>query len=248
VLPSGLDAVVVADNPDAIHGSALACAALLAREGRTAVLSLTTRDRNRVALESEALGAASLDVSGILCLSGNHQSLGLCPQAASANDIDSIQLSQLIKGLDLPGLVLGATAHPSQRPLELNLLRLKKKVNAGAEFILTEPVFDLPAFAAWLDAVRGAELDSRTAIIASVLPLPSVERATELKEKLSYGPISQTVVDRLAASPDAAKEGLEMAAETAAKLKSLPGVRGIHILSGGAEALAGQLVQAAGLT
>ncbi len=93
-LSPSLDAVVVADNPDEIHGSALACAALLAREGREAVLSMVTRDRNRIALESDALGAAALGIGAILCLSGNHQSLGVCPQAAGVNDIDSTQLAQ----------------------------------------------------------------------------------------------------------------------------------------------------------
>ncbi len=246
-LPANLDAVVVADNPDEIYGSALAYAGLLAREGRNTVLSLTTRDRNRIALESEALGAAALNASGILCLSGNHQSLGLCPQAASANDIDSVQLSQLIKGLDLPNVVIGATAHPSQRPVELNLIRLKKKIKAGAEFLLTEPVFDVSAFASWLDAVRAAGLDKNAAIIASVLPLTGAEQARVLNEKLSYGPIDAAIIERLAGAAEPAKEGLALAAEAASKLKGLPGVRGIHILSGGSEVLAGPVIQAAGL-
>ncbi len=171
VLPSTLDAVVVADNPDEIHGSALACAALLAGDGREAVLTMVTRDRNRIALESDALGAAALGIGGILCLSGNHQSLGACAEAAGVNDIDSTQLEQIVKRLDLPGMAIGAAAHPRQLPLELNLLRLKKKVAAGADFVLTQPVFDLAAFAQWMDAVRAAGLDQRTAIIASVLAL-----------------------------------------------------------------------------
>jgi methylenetetrahydrofolate reductase (NADPH) len=135
VLPPNLDAVVVADNPDEIHGSALACAALLVGEGRETVLTMSTRDRNRIALESDALGASALGIGAILCLSGNHQSLGVCPQAAGANDIDSIQLLQALKHLDDSNLLVGAVAHPYQQPLELNLLRLKKKVSAGADFV-----------------------------------------------------------------------------------------------------------------
>ena len=91
-LPQTADAIVVADNPDEARGSALACAAILARAGRQPVLSIATRDRNRIALESDVLGAASLGVRIILCLSGDHQSLGICPPAAGAYDIDSIQL------------------------------------------------------------------------------------------------------------------------------------------------------------
>ncbi len=247
VLPSGLDAVVVADNPDEIHGSALACAALLAREGRETVLSLVTRDRNRIALESDALGASALGVGAVLCLSGNHQSLGVCPQAASANDIDSIQLEQIVKGLGLPEMVIGAVAHPQQRPLELNLLRLKKKISAGAAFVLTQPVFDVEAFTLWMEAVRTAGLDQKTAIIASVLPLTSAEQAQSLRERRIYGPIDEAVVARMAAAADPAKEGLVLAASVAGRLKALQGVRGIHILCGGAEELSAQVIAAAGL-
>ncbi len=247
ILPSTLDAVVVADNPDEIHGSSLACAAILAREGRQAVLSMVTRDRNRIALESDALGASALGIGGILCLSGNHQSLGVCPEAAGVNDIDSIQLEQVLKGLELAGLAIGAVAHPHQQPLELNLLRLKKKIAAGADFLLTQPVFDLAAFTRWMDAVRATGLDQRAAIIASVLPLTSAVQAETLRQRNTYGPLDEALVARMAGAPDPAKEGLAMAAATAAQLKALPGVRGIHILCGGCEELAGQVIQAAGL-
>jgi 5,10-methylenetetrahydrofolate reductase len=247
LLPSSLDAVVVADNPDEIHGSALACAALLAREGRETVLTMVTRDRNRIALESDALGAAALGIGGILCLSGNHQSLGVCAQAASVNDIDSTQLEQIVKGLDLSGIVIGAVGHPQQHPLELNLVRLKKKIVAGAGFVLTQPVFDVATFTRWLDAVRAAGLDQRVAIIASVLPLASAEQAESLRQRRIYGPLDEAVVSRMKGASDPAKEGLAMAVAAAAQLKTVPGVRGIHILCGGCEGLAGQIIQAAGL-
>jgi methylenetetrahydrofolate reductase (NADPH) len=247
LLPSSLDAVVVADNPDEIHGSALACAALLVREGREAVLTMVTRDRNRIALESDALGAAALGIGGILCLSGNHQSLGVCAQAASANDIDSTQLEQTVKGLELSGIAIGAVAHPQQQPLELNLIRLKKKITAGADFVLTQPVFDVAAFTRWMDAVRAAGLDQRLAIIASVLPLTSAEQAESLRQRKIYGPLDEAVVARMKGASDQGKEGLAMAVAVAAQLKTVPGVRGIHILCGGCEELAAQVIQGAGL-
>jgi len=103
-LPPGLDAVVVADNPDGICGSALACAALLAAEGHSTVLSMVTRDRNRIALESDALGAAVLGVEGILSLSGDHAWLGSCPQAAGVYDIDSVQFAQALNRLRREGV------------------------------------------------------------------------------------------------------------------------------------------------
>jgi methylenetetrahydrofolate reductase (NADPH) len=214
---------------------------------RETVLSLATRDRNRIALESDALGASALGIGAILCLSGNHQSLGTCPEAAGVSDIDSIQLEQIIKGLAMSGVAIGAVAHPHQQPIELNLLRLKKKIAAGADFLLTQPVFDFGAFSRWMDAVRTAGLDQRAAIIASVMPLTSTAQAESLRGRKIYGPLDEAVVARMAGAPDAAREGLAMASDIAAQLKTVPGVRGIHILCGGHEELAGQVIAAAGL-
>lgn len=259
VLPPELDAVVVADNPDRIRGSAFASAILLSKETRASViLSMATRDRNRIALMSDALGAAALNIAAILCVTGNHQSLGVCPQASAANDLDSVQFTQAMKKMVLYGsglngkelepklnLQIGATAHPYMRPMELNLLRLKKKIVVGADFLLTQAVFNLSGFSEWLDAVRAAGLDKRTAIIPSVLPLCSVEQAKELQRYPTYGPIDDSVVDRIAKAADPASEGVAIAAEIAGSLKDMPGVRGIHILCGGCESLAGEVIKRA---
>jgi methylenetetrahydrofolate reductase (NADPH) len=251
VLPQHLDAVVVADNPGGVHGSALACAAMLASEGRPAVLSMVTRDRNRIALESDAQGAVALGVEGILCLSGDHPSLGGCPQAAGVYDIDSVQFTQALKKLmqdgSLPEVLIGAAAHPYQQPLELNLIRLRKKIAAGAGFLLTQAVFDLAGFTTWMDAVRAAGLDQRAAIIASVLPLTSVEQARDLDRTRTYGPVPESVVARLSGASDPAKEGVAIAVEMAGRLKAIPGIRGIHILSGGCEAAAAAVIEQAGI-
>ena len=148
-LPETLDAVIVPDNPYEILSSALSAALLVQRTGRArAVMTMTTRDRNRLALMSEALGAAALGVPAILCVTGNHQSLGICPSAASANDLDSIQCVRMLKGMILhgsgpdgsrieprPELHVGAVVEPGLRPMELNLLRMRKKIAAGADFL-----------------------------------------------------------------------------------------------------------------
>ena len=250
-LPATLDAVVVADNPGEIQGSAMACAAMLASSGRPSVLSMVTRDRNRIALVSDAQGAAALGVEGIFCLSGDHQSLGASPQAAGVYDIDSIQLTQILKRLmregPMPELPLGACAHPYQKPMELSLLRLRKKIAAGTGFLLTQAVFDLAGFAAWMDAVRAAGLDAKAAIIPSVLPLGSVEQAKVLGRRGTYGPVPESVIARLASASDSAREGIAIAAEMAEKLKAVPGIRGIHILSGGSESAAAAVMAQAGL-
>jgi methylenetetrahydrofolate reductase (NADPH) len=260
-LPSTVDAVVVADNPDVIRGSALSTARLLVREGRTGViLSMATRDRNRLALLSDALGAAALDIDAVLCTSGNHQSLSICPQAAAANDLDSVQFAQAMKKMVLygegmngktlepgPKFHVGATAHPFLRPLELSLLRLRKKILAGADFLLTQAVFDFEKFSEWMGGVRSAGFDKRTAIIASVLPFASVEKARELQVTQTYGPVPDSVVDRIAGAADPAREGATIAAEMALRLIQIPEIRGIHILNGGSDALVADVLRQAGI-
>ncbi len=258
-LPESLDAVVVSDSSSELHGSSLGCAALLAQQGRTTILTMLTRDRNRVALESDALAAASLGVKGILALSGDHQSLGLNPKAACAYDIDSIQFAKMLKDPALgwdskgrsldpkPELLVGAVAHPYIQPAELNLIRLKKKAAAGADFLLAPAIFDLAGFKQWLSLVCTAGIDKKTAILASVLPLTSVEQANHLKERRGGSPIGDAVIARLASAADAAGEGVALAAEIAGELKTLPGIRGIHILSGGCESLAREVIKGAGL-
>jgi methylenetetrahydrofolate reductase (NADPH) len=250
--PLGLDAIVVADNPDEIRSSAFSTARILRNAGHAGiVLSMATRDRNRLALLSDALGAAALDFSAILCMSGQHQSMGVCPQAAAANDLDSVQFTQALKKMILDGSAfdgktmepklkfqVGAVAHPYLRPMDLNLLRFKKKIVAGADFVITQAVFDLEGFCWWMDEVRAVGLDKRTAIIASVLPLTGVVQAKALQQSQMYGPIADHVIDRIGGAADEAQEGAAIASEMAARLKEVPGVRGIHILSGGCESTA----------
>ena len=257
---AGVDAVVVADNAEEVRSSALACAALLARENLQPVLTLVTRDRNRIALQSDVLGAASLGIGGILCLTGEHQSLQVSPQAAGAYDIDSIQLCQAIQrlskeGVDFAGakldappeLQLGAAAHPYLRPMDLNILRLKKKAQAGAQFFLTQAVFDLTAFSEWMKAVQAAGIAQKVPVIASVLPVRSVEQARALQVKKTYGPVPEDVIARLVKAADPAKEGIAICVENAKALKAMAGVRGIHILCGGFEEAAQQIIRDAGL-
>jgi methylenetetrahydrofolate reductase (NADPH) len=261
VLPKNLDAVVVADNPDRIRSSAFSAAYFLRKEKEASViLAMATRDKNRIGLMSDALGAAALGIDGILCVTGRHQSLGICPQAAAAYDMDSVQFAQAMKRLILHGsgldgkelqsridLQIGAAAHPYMQPLDLNLLRLKKKIIVGADFLMTQAVFDLDGFARWMEAVRAIELDKRTAIIPSVLPLTSVESARELQKSQAYGPIGDEIIRRLSSAANAAQEGVTIASEIAAQLKDMPGVRGLHIFCGGCEALAADVLKQAGI-
>lgn len=249
-----LDAVVVADNHEEIGASALACSSILAATGVEPVLTISTRDRNRIALQSDVLGAAMLGVVNVLCLSGEHQSLGVCPEAAGAFDVDPVQLIQalammrdqgvLLTGRPLqsrPSLFVGAAAHPYLRPLELALIGLRKKVEAGAQFLLTQPVFNLEGFAEWMSAVRTAGLHERAHIIAAVRPLLSAEQAERLR-------LPDELTARLRDSSDSAREGITICAEIAAQVKGIEGVRGIHIHSGGSDGVVANVIQQAGLS
>jgi len=256
--PPALDAVVVADNHREISASALACSSILAAQGIEPVLTILTRDRNRIALQSDVLGAAMLGVVNVLCLSGDHQSLSVCPEAAGAFDIDSVQLIQALtvmrdEGLLLggkplesrPALFVGAAAHPYLRPLELGLIGLRKKVEAGAEFLITQPVFDLEGFADWMSAVREAGLHERTHVIAAVQSLTSAEQANGMQTRSKT--IPDDVVARLRESSDPVREGISVCAEIAARVKEIEGVRGVHIISGGLDGAVSDIIQQAGL-
>jgi methylenetetrahydrofolate reductase (NADPH) len=258
--PASLDGVVVADNPSKVRGSALACAALLAAEKVEPMLSLITRDRNRIALESDVLGATALGIKSFLCLTGAHQALGASAQAAGAFDIDSTQLCQALakmtkQGVDFegnklsfsPNFGIAAAVHPYMHPIELAVLQTKKKIAAGAQILLTDPIFDLAGFEAWMKAVRAAGLDKQAAIIASVLPLGSVAQAEFLKARSGFAPIPDDVIAKLKAATDATAAGIAIVAEVAAKVRAMPGVRGIHILSDGCEGLVAKIIQEARL-
>jgi methylenetetrahydrofolate reductase (NADPH) len=258
--PAAVDSVIVADNPGQARGSALACAALLAAEKLEPMLSLVTRDRNRIALEADVLGAATLGVRSFLCLTGAHQSLGASPAAAGAFDLDAIQLCAALATMTTRGLgfdgqplpapprfAIAASVHPYLRPVELSVLQARKKVAAGARILLTDPIFDLAGFDEWLQAARATELPQRAAILASVLPLASVAQAEMLKARSGFAPIPDQVIARLKASADPVRDGIAIVADLVAQLQGRAGVRGIHLLSDGCEALVPTIVEAARL-
>lgn len=260
-LPGSLDAIVVADNPNGVRGSALATAAILAAQDQQPILTMTTRDRNRIALESDVLGAACLGVGGILCVSGDHQGLGVCPEAAGAYDIDSIQFSLAVRrmvvegvGFDgqeldaAPQLLLCTVVQPYLRPMGLNMIRLKKKIAAGTKVVFTQAVFDVAGLKEWLGAVAQAGLGQQVSIIASVLPLTGAAEARQLQARGTYGPVSDDVIARIEGASDPAAEGVAICAEVATELKDLKSLAGIHILCGGCEGTAAKVIEQAGLT
>jgi methylenetetrahydrofolate reductase (NADPH) len=259
IFGSGMIAVNVADNHYGVSISSLAASCALSQAGIEPVFQIVTRDRNRIALQSDLLGAASLGIKNVLCLSGFHQTLIGCNESANVFDIDSIQLIDMIRkmnngklldGSKIQGnfdMLIGAAANPDLKPIELNILRLSKKMAAGANFIQTQPVFNIDAFKIWLEAVHTAGLSDKAAILAGVLPLKSAAQAKELIELHTDFVIPETIINRITASgnPEAQKkEGVKIAAEIISKLKGLPGLKGVHIASGGNESAINELLAA----
>jgi methylenetetrahydrofolate reductase (NADPH) len=260
---SGAVAINIADNPDGPIISSLASAIKLQQVDIEPVFQIVTRDRNRIALQSDILGAASLGVNNILCLSGYHQSISSLPQSANVYDIDSIQLIEtinrmktekvLLNGNKIEGdfsVLVGAVANPYFRPLELNLLRLIKKVKAGANFIQTQAVFNTTDFQEWLDAAYQEGLTEKAAFIAGIYPLSSYEEAIMLLEKHTDFYIPSSHIQRIkdaGAADEQKKTGIAICVETIKKIKGMKGLSGIHIISGGKEDLISEIIAEAGL-
>lgn len=258
-----LTAVNVADNPHGPVMSSLAGSVALARSGVEPVYQIVTRDRNRIALQSDLLGAAALGIKNVLCLSGYHQALTGCPESANVYDIDSIQLIAavnkmnaekiLMDGKAIDGefsMAMGAVANPDMTPMELNVIKLAKKVTAGASFIQTQAVFDTDVFKGWIDEIEKDGITEKAAVLAGVLPLESLAEAETLREKYTDYRGIDKVIDRLKSAGDAEaqkKEGMAVCVETIKEIREIKGVRGIHILSGGKEALVPEIIKSAGL-
>jgi methylenetetrahydrofolate reductase (NADPH) len=260
---SGAVAINIADNPFGPAMSSLASAIKLKQAEIEPVFQIVTRDRNRIALQSDILGAASLGVKNILCLSGYHQTLTNMPESANVYDIDSIQLidainkmnteKTLLNGEKIKGnfsMLIGAVANPYLRPLELNMMRLIKKVRAGAKFIQTQAVFNTTDFQEWLDAAHKEGITEKAAIIAGIYPLESYDEAINLLEKHTDFYIPDSHIKRIKDAgdiEDQKKMGITICVETIKKIKGMKGLSGIHIISGGKEDMISEIIAEAGI-
>ncbi len=257
-------AVNVADNPFGVAMSSLAASCFLSQSGIEPIYQIVTRDRNRIAIQSDLLGAASLGIKNMLCISGYHQTLTDSNESANVYDIDSTQMIQMIKKMRdknelLNGakignsfsIITGAAANPFLKPIDLNMIRLSQKIESGASFIQTHAVFDVNEFKLWMDTVVNAGLADKTAVLAGVLPLESADEAEYLNKKYTEFEIPVNVIDRLKKAGDKTaqkKEGIAICLETIESLKKIKGVRGIHIFSGGKEEFLPEIFNASGLS
>lgn len=224
--------------------SSLAGCLILQEMGIEPVLQMSCRDRNRIALQSELTSAAALGIGNVLLLTGDHQRFGDDPEAMGVFDLDSDSLlalarrmrdnGELLSGQKIavpPRLFLGAAANPEGVPVDLQVLRLQKKVAAGADFIQTQAVFDIDHFRQWMAGVRSLGLHRETRILVGILLLNSAERANFLREHVPGMRVSEVVVERLAKTDDPKEEGKKLAQELIQSVAEIEGVAGIHIMS-----------------
>ncbi|MGD2126839.1 MAG: methylenetetrahydrofolate reductase [Desulfobacteraceae bacterium] len=263
LLREKVDAINVTDNQTAIvRMSSLAACSLLKSEGLDPVLQVVVRDRNRIALQSDILGAAALGINNVLCLSGDHQSFGNQPDAAGVFDLDSIQFVQVVRAMrddgvilggepltKPPNLFIGAAANPFGDPLGFRVVRLAKKIVAGADFIQTQCIYNLDRFERWTDMAKARGLTEKVYILGGVTPLKSAGMAKYIKSKVAGMDIPDDTIKRLESLPikKQGEEGIEICVETIQRLKEMPGVRGVHVMAIEWEEKVAEIVEKAGL-
>ena len=241
VLRGFVDAANITDSNRAIAAMAAIPAAVITREaGVDPIVQVTGRDRNRIALQADVLGAAALGIEHFVFMSGDDPKQGNHPDAVNVKDLDGIGLvkmavqlrdeAKFLSGDPIktpPQYLIGATASPFTKPMEADVRKTAEKIAAGADFLQTQPVFDLATFSQWLGEVRRAA-SRPAAIIAGVLVLKSAEQAERLAKIPGFA-LGDAVVQRIARATREAEEGVAIAAETIRSLRALPGVNGVHL-------------------
>jgi methylenetetrahydrofolate reductase (NADPH) len=264
LLKGYVDAVNVTDNQTAIvRMSSIAACSHLLQMGLEPVMQMVTRDRNRIALQSDIMGAYSLGIKNILCLSGDHQSFGSQPDALNVFDIDSMNLIRTVQtmreqGKDMSGselngpprMYIGAAANPFADPFEYRVIRLAKKIDAGADFIQTQCIYNMDRFKEWMKMARDEGLTEKVHILGGVTPLKSAGMAKFMNNKVAGMDVPEPLIKRMAgvSKEKAVEEGIKICLETIAELRDIEGVHGVHIMAIEWEEIVGQIVEAAGLT
>jgi methylenetetrahydrofolate reductase (NADPH) len=258
-----IDAVNVTDNQTSVaRMSSLAGSLILKGMGFDPVMQMVCRDRNRIAIQSDILGAASLGVNNLLCLSGDHQSFGDHPGAKNVFDIDSMQLIQTVKRMrdegkfisgdevkGRPNIFIGCAENPFGDPFEIRAMRLAKKAAAGAEFVQTQCVFNVVKFEKWMEMVRDLGVHEKISILAGITPYKSIGMARYMKASVPGMDVPDEHIERLKGVPKekVAEEGIAICLEIIERVKNIKGVAGIHIMAIEWEQKVAEIVKAAGL-
>lgn len=258
-----VDAINVTDNQTAVvRMSSWAACIIIKQLGLNPILQMVTRDRNRLAMQSDILGAYSHGIDTMLCLSGDHPHFGDHPMAANVYDLDSIQLIQMVRtmrdkgkfqgGDDIsspPKMFIGAAANPFADPFELRVARLAKKVKAGVDFIQTQCIYNLDKFEKWMEGVRDRGLHEKVYILAGITPMKSAGMAKYMKNRVPGMDVPDDLVKRMSgvSKEKQAEEGIRVSVETIERLKEVKGVRGFHIMAIEWEEKVAEIVERAGL-
>jgi len=263
LLKGHVDAVNVTDNQTSmVRMSSFSSCLILKEIGFDPVMQMVCRDRNRIAIQSDILGAAALGINNILCLSGDHQKFGDHPGAKNVFDIDSMQLIQCMRRMidegkflsgeeikGKPNLFVGCAENPFADPFEIRAMRLAKKVKAGAEFVQTQCIFNVEKFEKWMEMVRDLGLDEKVYILAGITPMKSIGMARYMKNSVPGMDVPEEQIERLKNVPKekVSEEGIKIAVETIERVRAIKGVAGVHIMAIEWEEKVPEIVKAAGL-
>jgi methylenetetrahydrofolate reductase (NADPH) len=263
ILEKVCDSINVTDASGAhCHMSSVAMCALIIRSCCEPVFQVSCRDRNRIAIQGDLLGAAAMGVRNVLCLTGDDVTTGDQPEAKRVFDLDSIQLlrtarimcqeGKFLSGRTIttpPQFFLGAASNPFAQPYDWRPLRLAKKVEAGADFIQTQYCFDVERFRQFMGRVRELGLHDKAFILVGVGPLRSVRAAEYLRTKVPGVYIPQEIVDRLRKVPaeQRQREGKRICVEIIEQVREIEGVAGVHVMAYRQEELVAEIIEEAGL-
>ncbi len=257
-----VDGANITDNQTAIvRMSSIASAAIAISCGLEPIVQMVCRDRNRIAMQSDILGAAALGVKNILCLSGDHQTFGNHPQAANVFDIDSMQLIAMVKKMrddkqflsgdpikeHEPRSFIGAVENPFADPFEFRVVRLAKKIEAGADFIQTQCVFDIDKFTKWMKLVVKENLHKKVYILAGLTPVRSAKALHYMKNEVAGMSIPDKLINRMESAENPKEKGIEICLEIIEKIRDIEGVSGIHLMPIGWESITPVILERAGL-
>lgn len=248
LLKGYVDAVNITDCQTAVvRMSSMAVAVMLLQLGLEPTMQMTCRDRNRIAIQSDLLGAAALGIKNLLCLTGDHQIFGNHPQSRNVFDINSMQLLRMVKDLrdekkfqcgdeikgPEPRFFIGAAANPFADPFEYRPYRLAKKVRCGADFIQTQIVFNVPKFREYMKRVVDLGVHEQCYILAGVAPIKSYGAARYMATKVPGMDVPDEIVQRMKTTPKEkqAEEGIKICVEVIQQVREIPGVAGVHIMA-----------------